>query len=72
MMDLVFDGCVYLLVMLADLVGMTYKQINVCIFVIISPLVTLGLVFVVVLQRRTIGRLRRETAAGGATITRRE
>jgi hypothetical protein len=57
MMDAVFDGCVLLLLFLADLLGMTYKAINVWLFVIIWPVLTLALIAIVVWQRLTIRRL---------------
>jgi hypothetical protein len=60
MIDAVFDQCVFLLVMLADLLGMTYKAINVWNFVVIWPVLTLALSAVVVLQRLKIRRLLRE------------
>jgi hypothetical protein len=60
MIDAVFDGCVLLLLFLADLLGMTYKAINVWVFVIIWPMLTLALIAVVVLQRFKIRRLLRE------------
>lgn len=57
MIDAVFDGCVLLLLFLADLFGMTYKAINVWIFVVIWPVLTLALIAVVVWQRLRIRRL---------------
>ncbi len=42
MIDRVFDGCVNLLVLLAEKLGMTYKQVNVWIFCVIVPLIILG------------------------------
>jgi hypothetical protein len=60
MIDAVFDGCVLLLLFLADLLGMTYKEINVWVFVIIWPMLALALIAVVVLQRFKIMRLLRE------------
>jgi hypothetical protein len=60
MIDAVFDGCVLLLLFLADLLGMTYKAINVWVFVIIWPMLTLALIAAVVLQRFKIRRLLRE------------
>lgn len=38
-MDLVFDWCVDFLYWLAGLIGITYKEINVWIFVIFWPLI---------------------------------
>ena len=39
MLDIIFDMCVTMLYDLADLFGMTYKQINVVIFCLILPLI---------------------------------
>ncbi len=68
MTDAVFDGCVLLLLFLADLLGMTYKAINVWIFVIIWPVLTLALIAIVVWQRLKIRRLQgwlaKENCAG--------
>ncbi len=40
-MDQIFDWCVSFLYWLSDLFGMSYKEINVWIFVIIWPLIIL-------------------------------
>ena len=53
-MDQVFDWCVDLLVSLAGMIGITYKEINVWIFVIIWPLITLILLPIIFYQRRQI------------------
>ena len=42
-MDELFDICVDILYWIADLTGWTYKEANIWIFVIIHPLLTLGL-----------------------------
>lgn len=57
MVDAEFDKCVELLVFLADQLGMTYKEINVWIFVIIWPAFTLVLIVLVILQQLKIRRL---------------
>ncbi len=57
MMDEVFDRCVRLLVFLAAQFGMTYKEINVWIFVIIWPVITIALIVFVILQQLRIRRL---------------
>jgi hypothetical protein len=57
MIDNIFDLCVQLLVWLADLLGITYKAVNVWIFVIIWPIFTLGLIWIVIRQRRRIKQL---------------
>jgi hypothetical protein len=58
MFDQVFALCVNFLVWLAGLLGITYKEVNVWLFVIIWPLFTLALITVVVIQRGTIKKLR--------------
>jgi uncharacterized membrane protein YbhN (UPF0104 family) len=52
MIDAIFNGCVLLLLFLADLFGISYKAINVWVFVIIWPVVTLVLINVVIRQWR--------------------
>ena len=36
--DITFDWCVKLLYLIADILGFTYEEINIWLFVIISPL----------------------------------
>ena len=57
MMDQIFDGCVNVLVYWAQVFGITYKEINVWVFVIIWPLLTLVLVAVIVWQQKRIRQL---------------
>lgn len=57
MIDAIFDLCVLLLVYLADLFGATYQAVNVWIFVVIWPIITLALVGAVIVQRIRIRRL---------------
>ena len=59
-MDAIFDLCVKILLDLADFFGVTYKAINVWIFVIIWPILTLFLVILVVIQQWTIRRLKKD------------
>ena len=59
MVDSIFQGCVDLLLWLAAMTGTTYKEINVIIFCVIWPLLTLGLVALCLVQRAQIRRLRR-------------
>lgn len=66
MIDAIFNGCVVLLLFLADLFGMTYEAVNVWIFVVIWPLFTLVLIAVVVWQRWRIRRLIDEAKADRA------
>lgn len=58
MFDQIFALCVNFLVWLAGLLGITYKEVNVWIFVIIWPLFTLALIVIEIVQWRTIRRLR--------------
>ena len=51
--------CVNLLLWLAAMTGTTYEEINVIIFCMIWPLLTLGLVALCLVQRAQIRRLRR-------------
>ena len=57
MMDRIFDWCVDVLVYWAGILGITYKEINVWVFVIIWPVLTILLVGIIVVQRRTISQL---------------
>jgi hypothetical protein len=56
-MNQIFDWCVNLLIYWANVLGITYKEINVWLFVIIWPLLTILLIGVIVMQYRTIRRL---------------
>jgi hypothetical protein len=57
MMDQIFDWCVRVLVYWAAILGITYKEINVWVFVIIWPILTLLLFSIILIQQRKIGRL---------------
>ena len=59
-MDAIFDWCVDVLVYFAGMFGITYKEINVWIFVIIWPIVTLALIVVIIIQQVHIRRLQSE------------
>ena len=61
MIDAIFDFCVLLLVFLADQLGTTYKTVNVWIFVIIWPVITLALIGIVIWQHLKIRRLATQT-----------
>ncbi len=54
MIDNIFTICVRILQYAADYFGMTYEEINVIIFVIIWPLLTLALLGVFILQRKRL------------------
>ncbi len=56
-MDQTFDWCVNVLVYWAGVLGMTYKEINVWVFVILWPIFTIVLIGIIVLQRRLIRKL---------------
>jgi hypothetical protein len=66
MINEIFDLCVRLLVSGANLLGMTYKEINVWIFCVVWPIVTLLLVVMVLIQYRTIRRLNGRIASMAA------
>lgn len=57
MMDQIFDWCVNVLVYWAGMFGITYKEINVWVFVIIWPILTIILMGILVMQRRIIYQL---------------
>ena len=44
-MDLVFDICVNIMIWMSHLLGITYKQLNVILFVVLHPIITLVLYF---------------------------
>lgn len=55
-MDQIFDWCVNVLVYWAGVLGITYKEINVWVFVIIWPIVTIIMGIIIVWQRLLIRR----------------
>ena len=55
--DYIFKLCVVLLTELAQFLGTSYEAINIWIFVIIWPILTLYLIFRVILLRRKIRQL---------------
>jgi len=57
MIDAIFDWCVHVLVYWAGVIGITYKEINVWVFVIIWPVVTALLVVIIFVQQRKIQQL---------------
>ena len=56
-MDQIFDGCVNVLVYWANALGLTYKEINVWVFVIIWPILTVVLMIIILWQQRKIHQL---------------
>ena len=61
MMDQVFDWCVNVLVYWAGIFGITYKEINVWVFVIIWPILTIVLVALIIWQRQRIQQLAKKS-----------
>lgn len=59
-MDQIFDWCVKVLVYGAGIFGISYKEINVWVFVVIWPILTIILIGIILLQQRMIRRLSRE------------
>jgi len=57
MMDIIFDWCVHVLVYWAGIIGITCKEINIWVFVIIWPVVTALLVVIIFMQQRKIQQL---------------
>ena len=57
-MDAIFDLCVEILVYFAGVLGITYKEINVWVFVIIWPIITLAMVLWLILQQVRIRHLK--------------
>ena len=53
-MDQIFDWCVAVLIYWANVIGITYKEINVWVFVIIWLIVTAVMAVVIVIQWRKI------------------
>ncbi len=60
MINEIFDWCVQFLVFWAGRLGISYKAINVWVFVIIWPLFTLLLMGLVIAQQMKIRRLLRD------------
>ena len=60
MMDQIFDWCVNVLVYWAGIFGITYKEINVWVFVIVWPILTVILFGIIVVQQRNIRQLSKE------------
>ena len=59
-----FDLCVRFLFWLADLFGVSYQAINIWIFCVLWPILTIALIALVIVQHRKIRRLKREQSAG--------
>jgi len=53
-MNLIFDLCVQALYSIADFFSISYKEVNVWIFVIIQPLAFVFMIITILKQRRKI------------------
>jgi hypothetical protein len=53
-MNEVFDICVAILIWIADLFEITYKEANIWIFVIIEPILLIVMLYMIIKQRREI------------------
>ena len=58
LVDTLFQACVDLLNRGGAMTGLTYREINIVVFCVLWPLLTLALVWTVIRQRRTIRELR--------------
>jgi hypothetical protein len=58
-MSELFDLCVAILYWISDVTGLTYKEANIWIFVIIHPLLTIFLFYFVVRLRKKIKNLKK-------------
>lgn len=59
-MDSLFDLCVHILEVCAKSVGMTYKEVNIWIFVIIEPIIFILMCFWIYRLYRVIRNLKAE------------
>lgn len=50
--DFVFDACVNLLLFIGALTGLSYNAVNVIIFCVVWPVLTLALLVIVFMQRK--------------------
>ena len=57
-MNELFDLCVAILYWISDVSGLTYKEANIWIFVIIHPIITIALIYCVMLLRRKIEKMK--------------
>ena len=58
-MNEIFDACVELLHYWGDIVGLTYKEINVWIFVIIEPIIFIVMLVWIIRLRKKINLLKK-------------
>jgi len=57
-MDYIFDKCVQLLYWLAPMFDMTYKEINIWIFVILEPLIFFIMLFYILHLRSKLRKIK--------------
>ncbi len=58
-MSKLFDICVAILYWISDVTGLTYKEANIWIFVIIHPLLTIVLFYYVIRLRKQVKNLKK-------------
>ena len=56
-MELIFKLCVDVLIFLANVLGITYQEINVWVFCIIEPIVFIYMLTLIIKQNRYIKRI---------------
>lgn len=56
-MDQIFDWCVGVLIYWANIFGVTYKEINIWVFVIIWPILTIIMTAIIIKQWQRIRQL---------------
>lgn len=64
-----FDWCVWVLEVIAPRIGMTYNEINIWLFVIIHPLITLGAIAAAVYYRKKFLAQSRTQSVTKSTVT---
>lgn len=60
--DAIFDLCVWILLWLADLFGMSYNTVNIWIFCVFWPLFTIALIVLTIRQHKKIRELKQALA----------
>jgi hypothetical protein len=56
-MELIFKLCVDVLIFLANVLGITYQEINVWVFCIIEPIIFIYMLTLIIKQKRYIKRI---------------
>jgi hypothetical protein len=60
LIDIIFDWCVDILIYWSKILGITYNEINVYIFCIIWPIITIFFILFILYQRALIKKLKSE------------